>query len=108
LEEGLIIAGGSDSDVTPMNPILGIHAAVNHPVLEHGVSPIDALKMFTINGAYAVFEDHFKGSIKEGKYADFVVLNEDPLKIQKEKIKEIQVLATIKEGNILYENNLRD
>lgn len=108
LDEGILIAGGSDSDVTPMNPILGIHAAVNHPVLEHRVGPMDALKMFTINGAYAVFEDELKGSIKKGKYADFAVLSDDPLKIKREYIKNIQVLATIKEGNVLYEHDFRD
>ncbi|ARC84276.1 amidohydrolase family protein [Clostridium argentinense CDC 2741] len=107
IDNGLIICGGSDSDVTPINPILGIHSAVNHPISEHRVSVLEAIKMFTINSAYAVFEDNIKGSIKSNKYADFVILNENPLEIPKESLKDIEVLATIKEGHILYENNLR-
>jgi len=107
IDNGLMICGGSDSDVTPINPILGIHSAVNHPISEHRVSVLEAIKMFTINSAYAVFEDNIKGSIKANKYADFVILNENPLEIPKESLKDIEVLATIKEGHILYENNLR-
>ncbi|TCO77941.1 amidohydrolase [Marinisporobacter balticus] len=108
LDEGVIIAGGSESDVTEINPLLGIHTAVNHPVLEHRICPMDALKMFTIIGAYAVFEERLKGSIKKGKYADLVILSDDPLKIDHQKIKDIHVLATIKEGNVLYESHIRD
>ncbi|WP_129597884.1 amidohydrolase [Anaerophilus nitritogenes] len=107
LKQGLMIAAGSESDVTPLDPILGIYAAVNHPVKEHRIRPLDALKMFTIHGAYAVFEEDIKGSIEKGKYADLVILNEDPLKIDSTQIKNIKVLVTIKEGNILYETNLR-
>ncbi|WZL71847.1 amidohydrolase [Clostridiaceae bacterium 35-E11] len=107
LKEGLIVAAGSESDVTPMDPLLGIHAAVNHPVVAHRVSPWEALKMFTIYGAYAVFEEHLKGTIKKDKLADIVVLNQNPLSVPQDKIKDIQVIATIKEGNILYETDLR-
>ncbi len=101
VQEGLCIAGGSDSDVTEMNPILGIHSAVNHPVEENRVDVLEAIKMFTCNGAYAGFEEEKKGSIQMGKKGDFVILDKDPFNIKKEEIKDIQVMGTIKEGNIL-------
>ncbi len=103
----MVVCGGSDSDVTPINPLLGIFSAVNHPTMEYRVSAIDAIKMFTINSAYAVFEEHIKGSIAINKYADLVILDKNPLDIPKEAIKDIKVIATIKEGNILYEDNLK-
>jgi hypothetical protein len=101
IDNGLIIAGGSDSDVTPMNPILGIYSAVNHPTNEYAIDVLDAIRLFTINGAKAVFEEEYKGSIEVGKYADFVILDKNPLRVNKEDIKNIRVVATIKEGNIL-------
>jgi hypothetical protein len=102
LNKGLTIAGGSDSDVTPMDPLLGIHGAVNHPNPEERISPYEALKMFTINGAKGVFQEDIKGSIEVNKYADLVLLNASPLDVDAENIKEIEVELTIKEGNILF------
>ena len=102
VDKGLIIAGGSDSDVTPISPILGIHTAVNHPTVESSVSVLEAIKMFTINGAKSVFEENIKGSIEIGKYGDFVILDKNPLNIEKTDIKDIKVEGTIKEGNILF------
>ncbi|MCG8483590.1 MAG: amidohydrolase [Clostridia bacterium] len=102
IQEGICIAGGSDSDVTTMDPILGIHAAVNHPVQENSIDGIDAVKMFTVNSAYAVYEDSIKGSIEKDKKGDFVILEEDIFNCSdKTKIKDIRVFGTIKEGNIL-------
>ncbi|MFZ5968675.1 MAG: amidohydrolase [Bacillota bacterium] len=102
IEAGLIITGGSDSDVTPMDPLLGIHAAVNHPTPEFSISVYEAIKLFTINGAKAVFEEKIKGSIEIGKYGDMVVLDKDPFFTDTKHLKDIQVLYTIKEGNILF------
>ena len=101
VQEGLCIAGGSDSDVTEMNPILGIHSAVNHPVEENRIDVLEAIKMFTCNGAYAGFEEGKKGSIQLDKKGDLVILDQDPFSIPKEDIKNIKVMGTIKEGNIL-------
>jgi len=102
IKAGLIVAGGSDSDLTPMNPLLGIYSAVNHPTDEYAISVEDAIKLFTINGAKAVFEEETKGSIVKGKLADMVILDTNPLEIHPSKINEISVVATIKEGNILF------
>lgn len=102
LEAGIIICGGSDSDVTPFDPILGIHEAVNHPVQEHRVDILSAIKFFTQNGAYAVFEETFKGDLKQGFAADIVVLDRDIFTIPKDGIKKCRVTHTLKSGNLLY------
>lgn len=103
-DAGVCICGGSDSDVTPASPMLGIHSAVNHPVEEHRISLEEAIKMFTYNGAYAIFEENKKGSLEVGKLADIVVLDCDIFDISKEKLKEVQVAVTIKSGEILHNN----
>jgi hypothetical protein len=103
LKLGVLIAGGSDSPVTSFNPIFGIHSLVNHPNVNQRVGVRDALRIFTINGAKIAFEEHEKGSIEVGKYADLVVLSNDPLICEKDKIKDIEVLMTIVSGNTVYE-----
>ncbi|MDD4583046.1 MAG: amidohydrolase [Eubacteriales bacterium] len=102
VKEGVIICGGSDCDVTPPDPLLGIHSAVNHPVEKHRVSIYDAVKMFTSNGAYGIFEEDKKGTLEIGKLADIVILDRDILSESKEKIKDIKVNYTIKSGQIIF------
>ena len=102
LDEGIMIIGGSDSDVCEINPILGIHSAVNHPKEKSSISIHEAVMMFTYNSAYASFEENEKGSIKNGKIADLVILDKDIFKIEKENIKSAKVKMTIKNGNIIY------
>lgn len=105
-DEGIIVCGGSDSDLTPIDPILGIHAAVNHPVIENSISVEEAIKMFTINAAYAVREENKKGSIEIGKIADLVILDKDIYKINTKSVITTQVIGTIKNGKFLYKNFL--
>lgn len=104
IEAGIYICGGTDSDVTPAEPMLGIYSAVNHPVKEHRVSLEEAIKMFTYNGAYAVFEEKNKGSLEEGKIADVIILDCDIFNIPKEDLINVNVRTTIKSGEILYNN----
>lgn len=102
IDSGCLIIGGSDSDVTPIDPMLGVHAAVNHSNPDQRISVEEALKMFTINGAKAIFKENEKGSIEKGKLADFVVISENPYQINVEKIKEINVIQTYKNGRVVY------
>jgi hypothetical protein len=102
IDNGLILCGGSDSDVNEINPILAIHSAVNHPKKEHSIEVFEALGMFTVNSAFACFEDHLKGSLEKGKYCDVTVLDKDILEVDKDRIKDIKVVATLKEGNIIF------
>ena len=88
---------------------MGIHLAVNRTTQggqvinsDECISPEEALRMFTINGAYASHEDHLKGSIEAGKLADMVILNSDYITTPKDKIWNIKVDTTIIDGKIEY------
>ncbi|MGM0420892.1 MAG: amidohydrolase [Bacillota bacterium] len=105
LAEGCYVTGGSDSDVTRMNPILGIHGAVNHSNPNNSVSVEEAMKFFTINAAYSVFEDDIKGTITPGKLANLTILDQNPYRVEPEKIKDIKVLETIIDGVTYYQND---
>lgn len=101
IEAGVVVCGSSDCDVTPPDPLLGIYSAVNHPVEEHRVDLYNAIKMFTINGAYAIFEEESKGTLEVGKIADLVILDTNILETPKDKIDKIAVNTTIKNGKII-------
>ncbi len=90
------------SDGIPPGPIYGIHAAVNHPVESSRISPIEAIKCYTIAGAFASFEEDFKGSLLPGKLADITVLSQDPTSCLTENIKDTTVIMTILDGKIVY------
>jgi len=110
LENGLRPAGSSDCPVVPPDPLVGLYAAVTRKaesgqVLspEEAISPEEALRIYTLGGAYASFEERLKGSIEIGKLADLVVLSADPTKVAPEEIKEIQVEKTIIGGEVVWE-----
>lgn len=86
IDAGIIIAGGSDAPITPIDPLLGIKSAVNLPNKEFRISPVEALKMFTKNGAYAIFAEDRIGALKENYQADFVVLEQNPLETIESKV----------------------
>ncbi len=102
IDKGLLVAGGSDSPVTIMDPILGIHSAVNLKNDEEYIELKEAIDLFTINGAYASFEEKNRGTLEEKKYADFVVLDKNIFEIQPKEIKDIVVLNTYIEGQKVY------
>ena len=98
-----------DSPVIEPNMLETIWCAVNR-VTKSGkvlgnsekIDVIDAVKAVTINSAYQYFEENEKGSIKEGKKADLVILNKNPFTVKKEDIKDIKILETIKDGRTVY------
>ena len=113
LKEGLIFTLHSDLPVTPVEPLSSIHNAVNRitregKVLgaEERISPLEALKAYTEYAAYCSFEEDLKGSIEAGKLADFVILSDNPLSIEPDKIKDIQVLRTVVGGETVYKNEI--
>ncbi|MFX0148618.1 MAG: amidohydrolase family protein, partial [Candidatus Hodarchaeota archaeon] len=80
------------------------HALVtrNGFIPEQCISVEEALKTYTLNAAYAAFEEKIKGSIEVGKLADFVILDQNPLTVETNKIKEIKVLETIIRGKSVF------
>jgi len=110
MESGLVTAGSSDSPIVPNNPLVGIYGAVTRKtesgqqlLPEESISASQALAMYTMNGAYASFEEDIKGSITQGKLADMVILSDDPAKSPPEEIKDIRVWMTILGGNVVWE-----
>ena len=89
----------SVSRITKNGKILGKDEKIN---------VIDAIKAVTINGAYQYFEEDIKGSIKEGKKADLIIIDKNPLKIDMSEIRNIKVLETIKNGETVYKNKKVD
>lgn len=105
LKRGGVICGGSDSPVTLVNPLFGIASCINNADPRRNVSVTDAIKIFTINSAYSVNLENQKGTIEEGKDADFTIINKDPYKYAGSKeIYDTKVLMTIREGNVIYKN----
>ncbi len=112
LDAGAIVAGGTDSPASDTgNPFFNFYAAVTRkspygvPQEWYGqekVSREEALRMLTLDAAYAAFEEEVKGSIKTGKLADLVVLDQDIMKIDEEKILGTKVLMTILDGKTIY------
>ena len=98
LARGLKLGGGSDSTVTPLNPLLGIHAAVNRAEAEQRLQPGEALRLFTLDAAHLAFEENETGSIAPGKAADLVVLGANPLAVPPGEIADIPVEMTFVDG----------
>ena len=104
LQAGLVVAGGSDCPVEPIDPLLGIWAAVaRKDSYGENVTAEEALRMYTLNAAYAIFDEATRGSIEPGKLADLTVLSDDPCLVSPDSIKDISVEMVFVGGRIVYE-----
>lgn len=103
LDAGVCIAGGSDTLVTPANPMLGIHAAVNHPNPAQRATVTEAIEMMTLSAAFAGFTEGMHGSISPGKHANFVVLTHNLLELEPSKLETVKVSSTYYRGKQVYE-----
>jgi predicted amidohydrolase YtcJ len=110
LDSGAVIANGTDVPVEPVAPMPGFYAAVTRKMKDgtaffpaQKMTRAEALRAYTLNGAYAAFEEGIKGSITPGKLADITVLSKDILTCPEDEIRSAEVLVTIVGGKVLYQ-----
>jgi hypothetical protein len=104
-----VVPGASDYGPGPFEPLMAIQSMVtrrDYRGREWGpnqkVTVDEALRIATINGAYASYEERTKGSITAGKYADFVMLEKDPHTVDPNTIKDIRVIRTVTGGRTVH------
>ncbi|MEG0747874.1 amidohydrolase [Cetobacterium sp.] len=108
-KKGLVTTNHTDFSITPLNPFMTMWTATNR-ITKSGkllgenerVSNLDALKALTINAAWQLGEEDSKGTLEPGKVADLVILSENPLDTPKEKLLDLKVVETIKNGKTVY------
>lgn len=113
LNHGVHLAFGTDWDVAPLNPLLGVYAAVTRATLdgknpngwfpEQKLTVTEAVHAYTMGSAYAEFQEKEKGSITPGKLADMVLLSDDIFSIDPVKIGDVKVLKTILGGKVIWD-----
>ena len=109
LDAGVPVCAGSDFSPGPFAPLMGIQGMVTRTGwngetwgANQRVSVDEAIRINTLNGAYASREENIKGSITPGKLADFVMLAEDPHTVESAKIKDIKIARTVVGGTTMY------
>jgi predicted amidohydrolase YtcJ len=112
LEQGTIVAGGSDFPVESANPFYGIHAAVtrqdhnNNPVggwfVDQAMTIEEAIRAFTLDAAYAEHGEKVLGTLEEGKLADFIFVDQDPFEVKPSELWKTKVLSTYLSGRRVY------
>jgi predicted amidohydrolase YtcJ len=118
---GIVVNGGSDhmvkwdanTSVNPYNPFLAMWTMITRTtekgtviMPDEAITREDALKMYTINNAYASFEESIKGSIEPGKLADIAVISDDILTCPLNRIKNIEAELTMLGGRIVYSSGI--
>jgi hypothetical protein len=112
LDAGVRVCFGSDWTVAPLDPIQGIYAAVTRATLdgkqpggwcpEQRLTVEEAVRCYTVNNAFAAFEEHLKGTLEPGKMADMVVLSENIFSVPPAKIRNVRVKMTVVDGEVVY------
>jgi predicted amidohydrolase YtcJ len=109
MRSGAVVTNGTDAPVEDVDPIESYYATVSRKtadgtvfVPEQRMSRMEALESYTINGAYAAFEEDIKGSLTPGKLADIAVLSKDILTIPEDDIPTAEVVYTIVGGRVVY------
>ena len=110
LDAGVPVAAGSDFSPGPFAPLMGLQGMVTRTGwngetwgANQRVTVAEALRINTLNGAWASHEEGLKGSITVGKLADFVVLGDDPFTVDAGKIKDIPIVRTVTGGRVMYQ-----
>ena len=109
MKSDALVTNGTDAPVEDVDPIASYYATVSRKINDGTVfypdqrmTRMEALRSYTINTARAAFEENSKGSLKEGKYADIVVLSKDILTMPEDQIPTAQVMYTIVGGKIQF------
>jgi len=115
LNQGTVVAGGSDFPVENVNPFYGLYSAVtrqDHEGMppggwysEHRMSRIEALRSFTLDAAYAAHQENQLGTLEPGKWADFIVIDRDFFTVDAAEIWQTEVLQTWVAGKKVYDIN---
>ncbi|MBN3580869.1 amidohydrolase [Algoriphagus aestuarii] len=115
MQSGAVVANGTDAPVEPVDPIPSFFASVSRQTLEgtpeggyegsQKMTRQEALKSYTLDGAYAEFEENYKGSIEVGKAADFTVFDKNIMEIPESEILESKVMMTIVGGKIVFQKS---
>jgi len=115
IQSGTVVMNGTDVPVEPVNPIACFYASVSRKTLQgtpdegceqdQKMTRQQALRSYTLNGAYGSFEEHIKGSIEVGKLADFAIIDKDIMTIQENDILKAKVVMTIFNGKIVYSDD---
>lgn len=113
LDSGAVIANGTDAPVEPVSPVASFFASVTRQTLQQtpkgGYEPAqkmtreEALRSYTLDAAYAAFEEDEKGSIEPGKLADFTVFSQDLLRVSETRLLDTKVLKTVVGGKLVYD-----
>jgi predicted amidohydrolase YtcJ len=116
LDHGVTLAFGTDWPVAPLNPLLGLYAAVTRATLdgknpdgwipEEKITLPEAVEAYTLSSAFAEFQEHEKGSIAPGKLADLVILSDNIFDLKPESIRNVKVETTIAGGKVIYGETL--
>jgi predicted amidohydrolase YtcJ len=107
LKASIRVSGGSDCPMEPLSPLLGIQAAVTREFFpEEQITVDEALQIYTVDAAYASFEENIKGSIEKGKLADLAVISRDPRAVPPSEIGHIKVEMTIVGGSVIHPKHL--
>ena len=111
MKSGASIANGTDAPVEDIDPIPSFYASVSRRVKDGSLfypdqrmSRIEALRSYTINAAFAAFEEGIKGSLRAGKLADITVLSRDLMTVAEDQIPSTKILYTIVGGKVQYES----
>ncbi len=109
LDAGVFVASGSDFPCAPVEPLLGLYSLVARTArdgravaADEAITPLEALRTYTLNSATAMFRDHEVGSIEVGKRADLVVLSHDPTLVDPSSIREMVVQQTYVDVDLEY------
>ena len=104
LDAGIKVAGASDAPIESQDVLHAIQCCVTREGFEphQCISVEEAFRMYTLDAAYAQFQEGIKGSITAGKRADLVIIEEDPFKIESDSIKDIKLVRTVVAGETVY------